>query len=309
MPLKVVELFGYSPDSPKIGEAVRSRHCPFIRGTCRKYFSTGMPSGLCSASQTQSPKPVICCPQRLYADDYQILRRVADSAFGAGFPFLTGDWKLPLQTDSVIPFGQRMGKELKVKARGASYSFDWILALVSPDGTLKEFVAVEVQTIDTTGSYQYQSWEIQHRHESDAIKGFKEPASGKSSNFNFENVNKRIIPQLITKGHLLRLESLCKKGLFFVCPTPVLDRIIQRLGGKLTEYAMQPGAITFQDYTISAEGSVEPFPLIYGKSLTTTLDQVYLAFSAPAHLPEKDSYTRVVQDAVKARLSGLVAPR
>ena len=305
MPLKVTELFGYDPDSERIGEAIRSLTCPFIGDACRKFFSNGMPSGLCSASQTKSKENVICCPQRLYANDYEILKRVSNDAFGAAVPLLTGQWQLPNDRNAVIPFGQRMGKELKVSARGARYSFDWILALVSPDGELMEFVAVEVQTIDTTGSYQFQSWEIQHAHNSPHIEGYGDPPRGKSSNFNFENVNKRILPQLITKGHLLRLEAICKKGLFFICPTPVLERIIRRLGGELKEYGMQPGSITFHDYSLNVGSTTEPYPLRFGRSITTTLDQVYLAFSAPANLPDKDTYTKVVQEAVRERIQSL----
>lgn len=55
MPLKVVELFGHAPDSPLMGEAARSAHCPFLDDFCRKHFSYGMPSGLCTASQTIDP--------------------------------------------------------------------------------------------------------------------------------------------------------------------------------------------------------------------------------------------------------------
>ena len=200
MPLKVTELFGYSPDSPHSKESVQNLSCPFTKGSCRKFFSNRMPSGLCSASQSSNQEPIICCPQRLYAEEYKILKNISLSAFGPEKPLLLGDWKLPLTQESVIPFGQRMGKELKVEMRGAKYAFDWILALVSPNGSLLEFVAVEVQTIDTTGSYQRQSWLIQSANLSPYIAKYSEPVA-KSSNFNFENVNKRIIPQLITKGH------------------------------------------------------------------------------------------------------------
>jgi hypothetical protein len=191
---------------------------------------------------------------------------------------------------------------LQLKTRGARYSSDWILALVSGTGELKEFVAVEVQTIDTTGNYQRQSWELQSLHGSEHVAPFPAPASDKSSNFNFENVNKRIIPQLITKGHILRLESLCTRGLFFVCPTPVLERIMKRLGGDLPEYGLGPGVVTFHDYSLDVTSPNDPFPLLFGRSFTTTLDQLYLAFAAPKNMPPKDAYSRIVADAVRQRL-------
>jgi hypothetical protein len=307
MPLTVIELFGHRQGSPLLEEAVLTKRCPFIGGVCRKFFSNGMPSGLCTAAQTKDSTPVICCPQRLYANDYQILRRVCDDAFGVDIPLLLNGGKISEEGDFIIPFGQKMGKELKVSARDSRYSFDWILALVGQDRALKEFVAVEVQTIDTTGSYQRQSWEIQQNFASPHVSSYAEPALGKSSNFNFENVNKRILPQLITKGHILRLESMCKKGLFFVCPTPVLSRITKRLGGAdaLEPYGMQPGSITFHDYTIDPDSADDPSPLIFGHSLTTTLEMIHMAFLAPKNLGVKDAYANVVKKAVAERLSSI----
>lgn len=305
MPLKVNELFGYSPDSTEFSDAVRSRNCPFINSTCRKNFSDGMASGLCTATATKNPAPVICCPQRLYANDYQILRQVCVSAFGPTLPMLTNLSDGLPSGGAAIPFGQRLGKELKVKSRGSSYSFDWVIAQVDGNGQLIEFVAVEVQTIDTTGSYRRQSWDLQSAHQGSGIVGFAPPVAGKSSNFNWENVNKRILPQLITKGHLLRVEEQCKKGLFFICPTPVLKRIYDRLGNQLAEYALQPGSITFQDYSIEESSKIRPFPLAMGSSFTTTHDQLALAFSSPQNLPPKNSYSKVVRDAIKERLSTL----
>ena len=262
-----------------------------------------MASGLCSAAAAKNPTPVICCPQRLYANNYQVLRRVCHSAFGPDIPMLTEVRDGLPASGAAIPFGQRLGKELKVKSRGSSYSFDWIIARVDGNGVLVEFVAAEVQTIDTTGSYRRQSWDLQAAHQGGGITGFAQPVAGKSSNFNYENVNKRILPQLITKGHLLRVEELCKKGLFFICPTPVLERIYRRLGNPLAEYALQPGSITFQDYTVDVSSPIRPYPLKPGLSFTTTHDQLALAFSSPQNLPPKNSYSKIVSEAVKERLS------
>lgn len=305
MPLKVAELFGYSPEAAEFGDAVRSRACPFIGTRCRKNFSDGMASSLCTASATKDPTPVICCPQRLYANDYQVLRQVCNSAFGAHIPMLTDLATGIPAGGAAIPFGQRLGKELKVKSRGSNYSFDWIIAQVDSNGELLEFVAVEVQTIDTTGSYRRQSWDLQVANHGTGIDRFVQPDAGKSSHFNYENVNKRILPQLITKGHLLRVEEQCKKGLFFICPTPVLKRIYSRLGNRLAEYSLQPGAITFHDYSIDTNSPLHPYPLVLGSSFTTTHDQLALAFSSPQDLPPKNSYSKVVSEAIRERLSKL----
>ena len=62
-----------------------------------------------------------------------------------------------------------------------------------------------------------------------------------TANPNWENVNKRIIPQLIYKGQVLQREEGCKKGLFFVCPTPVYHNITARLGGNVQLWPARGG--------------------------------------------------------------------
>lgn len=73
---------------------------------------------------------------------------------------------------------------------------DWILALVGEGGTLLEFVAMELQNMDTTGSYEAEVRELLG----------KEMTPRKNSGINWENVSKRILPQVIFKGHVLRNE-------------------------------------------------------------------------------------------------------
>ena len=77
------------------------------------------------------------------------------------------------------------------------------------------------------------------------------PSPGRSTaSFNWENVSKRILPQLIYKGQVLRREPLCSKGLFFVCPTPVYKKIEERLGGNLQPIHQQPGSLTMMWYDV-----------------------------------------------------------
>jgi len=92
----------------------------------------------------------------------------------------------------VIVFGKRWGKELRLPGRGArgGYFVDWILARLSRDHSLAEFVAVELQTMDTTGSYEA---------EVRAYLGGKTEAAPSKAGINWENVAKRILPQIIFK--------------------------------------------------------------------------------------------------------------
>lgn len=164
---------------------------------------------------------------------------------------------------------------------------DWILAHVGPDGNLISFVAIEVQSIDTTGNYQAER--------SAHLKGI--PFAGTSTaGFNWENVNKRILPQIIYKGHVLRREPYCQKGLFFICPTPVYNKIAERLGGKLEEIHQQPGSVTMMWYDVGAavpDGQIRELKL-FGQT-TTTVDQVALAFTAPSNLPPPKVYEQAIR--------------
>lgn len=113
---------------------------------------------------------------------------------------------------------------------------------------------------------------------------------------NWQNVSRRILPQLIYKGHVLRRERLCSKGLFFVCPKPVKDKIVQRLGGNLLDYGLQPGALTFRWYDIGPDrGQALPRDIVFGGQLTTTVDQVATAFTSPTNLPEAGVYQQAIE--------------
>lgn len=292
MALKIVEFFGYDPadSSPVASEARKQLWCPFLSGPCTKTLSDGLPSGACTVRQT-APGPVVCCPNRLYGNSYRILADISHAAFGGNLRLLRVEEvpRIAPGERAVAVFGKGWGKELRLPQRRGTgnYFVDWILALVSAGGGLEEFVAVEVQAIDTTGNYRDQRAALLA---GDAFHGFS-PAG-----LNWENVSKRILPQIIYKGHVLRREPLCHKGLFFVCPTPVYGRIRERLGGTLLEYSPQPGALTFHWYSVgtaSEPGSVRELAL-EGRT-TTTVDQVALAFTAPATLPPSRVYEQAIQ--------------
>ena len=185
--------------------------------------------------------------------------------------------------------GKDFGGEVRLPGVGGRGSFfvDWILALVDEMNCLQEFVAVEVQSIDTTGNY---------RAERLAHLSSEESARNSPGGVNWENVNKRILPQLIFKGHVLRLEPLCRAGLFFVCPSPVLARIEQRVGSALRHYpSFHPGTITFRSYDPGPDApNGEPRSLTFREQYTTTVDQLAVAFTAPLNLPPQGTYAAAI---------------
>jgi hypothetical protein len=245
-------------------------------------------------------KPIICCPKRLYAGDYQILQETAKAVFGSRIPFVLGNAIKAAGSPKgkrVIAFGSAVGGEVKLPPIGGRGGFfvDWILALVDGAGELLEFVAVEVQSIDTTGNYR--------QERETYLKGRAFPGHS-SAGINWENVNKRILPQLIYKGHVLRREVLCKSGLFFICPTPVYERIAQRVGGNLTSYpAPAPGTLTFRWYDIGSEVvRGRRRELISEGQFTTTVEQLAYAFLSPGNMPPEGSYAKAIRAKLKAAL-------
>lgn len=296
----VTDWFGYQAGDRSIeaADAAARSHCPFIDAECEKVFRDGLISGVCALKQSTRPA-VVCCPNRLYGDDYKILHDVAEIAFGPGLELVPGAsaQRSAVRAGSPVVgvFGKRWGGELRLPQRNGtgSYFVDWILALVGPSG-LERFVAIEVQTIDTTGNYR------------DSIDGMRDDRRTVRSEaaFNWENVSKRILPQVIYKGNVLQRERKCLGGLFFVTPKTVYDRIMDRLigsGQRLPVYPLGPGAVTFLSYDPDWVNAIpgSPAPLVETGRLTTNVQQVAQAFVGVTNLPPMGSYESAIDAALR----------
>lgn len=275
------EFFGYRSSDKSVAalKSAKDEICPFLGHQCEKKFRDGIISGVCSLKPATSG-PVICCPIRLYAENYKILKDVSDKAFGEGLKLIPGreavDQTQKTKRPGVAVFGKRWGGELRLPQRSGSggYFVDWVLALLNEKAELEEFVAIEVQSIDTTGNYFNGYTAL--KNDRDVVKT--------TAGLNWENVSKRILPQLIYKGQVLQREEKCKKGLFFVCPTPVYERTMTRLGGQdgLVPYALQPASITFMAYDFDtsqelADGTT--VPLCQTTTHSTTVYKLQEAFN------------------------------
>ena len=294
----IYEFFGYRAvdNSDLAREAAAAELCPFLSETCEKTLNDATVSGACTI-KPMTTAPVICCPIRLYADNYGMLRMISQRAFGEDQTLVPGPQArsvaLRERKTVVAVFGQRWGGELRLpkKSGHGNYFVDWILALVSANGELREFVAVEVQTMDTTGNY---------RPGRQALLEGKREIIRTTVGINWENVSKRIIPQLVYKGQVLQRERLCRRGLFFVCPKPVLEHILERLGGTLPKYPDERASITFvaYDYSPSAQpqdGDILPLTVV--DSLPTSVEKLKESFNNVT-LDE----TNVYQAAIEAAL-------
>ena len=298
----ISEFFGYQADdaSTEALTVAAQKRCPFLGTQCVKILSRDhIISGVCSIRQKTHGSPdVICCPIRIYAEDYKMLRTIASNAFGVELNLYAGRAaveKACMEGGAIAVFGHGWGGELRLPQREGtgSYFVDWVLARLNDMGELVEFTAIEVQTIDTTGNYR------NAREALDARREIVDCTVG----LNWENVSKRIIPQLIYKGQVLQREDLCRTGLFFVCPQPVFDRVLTRLGGrdKLPHFPTQPASIHFvsYDYLIgnTPAGQIRPLGII--EEHCTTVYKVQEAFSS-LNLPEGNVY----RDALRRSLYG-----
>lgn len=236
---------------------------------------------------------MVCCPIRLYASDYEVLSHIAQMAFGPNVVLRTGSEALatppPPGTSIVAVFGKKRGGELRLpsRAKQGGYYVDWVLAKLDAAGDLDEFVAVEIQSIDTTGNYRAER--------ASYLKG-EEFEGRTTAGLNWENVNKRILPQLIYKGQVLEREHQCNKGMFFVCPTPVLQKIFERLGGQPPAYPMRNGSITMLGYDLGATEDIGVLrKLEKTLQLTTTIGQVATAFNTMRDLPPENVYAAAIR--------------
>ncbi|MGN0997794.1 MAG: NotI family restriction endonuclease [Candidatus Ventricola sp.] len=298
----IAEFFGYRAEDtskPAISAAKRQM-CPFTSKQCGKILARDrISSGVCAVRQkTENSPNVICCPIRIYAEDYKMLKEISEKAFSCNLNLYAGRAAVEqarIENGAIAVFGHGWGGELRLPQRQGqgAYFVDWVLARLDGKGELAEFTAIEVQTIDTTGNYRgARTSLLDGRH-----------IVADSVGLNWENVSKRIIPQLIYKGQVLQREDLCRSGLFFVCPKPVYDRVLNRLGGiqRIPHFPMQPASIHFIAYDYlpihAKDGMIRPLGIVEEHS--TTVYKVQEAFSA-LDLPEGNVY----RDAIRRSLYG-----
>jgi hypothetical protein len=371
MALTIKEFFGFSPTDEAGKDYAKEKKCPFLPGSdpadLGTYGKCIKPKhGACSLSQATSGSPVIACPNRLYAKDFEVLHRVATVAFGPNIALFRkteiDELKKAdaLDGNEVAVFGKHWGNELSIPQNTiedndgvGGFFIDYILARLDREGNIADFTAVEIQTIDTTGSYkdQAESYFVYHDAElappeapdleearqaeakaaaaaerasqqideekvdDPGVAGAPEASDAdedhqlvqpSKAGFNWANVSKRILPQLIYKGHVLRREKLCTKGLFFVCPSAVLKKVKARLGTKLLDYPIASGTITLLAYDLSNEPNPgEHRRLVAGETITTTVEQIAYAFVSPVNLPGMGVYETAINAALAKKGKGL----
>ena len=161
----ISEFFGYrAEDKSEVAlQNTAKQVCPFLSSFCTKALgdkTNRTLSGVCAVRQVTPGSPsVICCPNRIYAENYKMLAVISRKAFGADYNLYAGRLAVAeakKRNGTIAVFEHGWGGELPLPKRQGkgSYYVDWILARLDGEGELVEFTAIEVQTIDTTGTYQ-----------------------------------------------------------------------------------------------------------------------------------------------------------
>lgn len=242
----LVEIFGYAPtDITKQARTLwQLGACPFINKACIKFnHDQSIIYGTCSVTSPYGD--VVICPNRLYADEYKSINRVAIDAFGDGAEFLLFNEYIQRRAevgDCIVALGKNSGREVQV---GNSLSMDWVLAHII-EGELKEYAGVEVQSIDITGNYR-DAW-----HSYNTLPQNPSQVSFPSSQhgLNWANVHKRLIPQLIRKGVVYSRSSLVTKGFYFIVPDIVYRKFEELIGDIPVLPQAQQDAISVFTYTL-----------------------------------------------------------
>ncbi len=289
----LVEIFGYAPDdlTRDVRTLWKIGACPFINKSCIKInHDQTIIYGTCSVTSPYGD--TIICPNRLYANNYEVLHKVSRDAFG-DLDFLTFEEfieKRASYDDCIVALGKNSGKEVQV---GKALSMDWVLARISA-GELVEYTGIEVQSIDITGNYR-DAWHG-YRNISQSMDRSSVPSS--QHGLNWANVHKRLIPQLIRKGVIYSRSNLVKSGLYFIVPDIVYKKFEDIIGADIP-LVKKPShdTITVYTYQLGEEahhGQQRTLSLV--RELRFELEEFSNRFISGPNLPSGDELDNVIRN-------------
>jgi len=290
----LVEIFGYSPDD--LTRDARTLWnmgaCPFINKPCTKInHDQTITYGTCSVTSPYGD--IIICPNRLYANNYELLARVSQDAFGAATPFLMYDKFIEQRVhydDCIVALGKNSGREVQV---GRSLSMDWILAHIL-DAELKEYIGIEIQSIDITGNYR-DAW---HAYKNISPETDKAMLPSSQHGLNWANVHKRLIPQLIRKSIVYSRSNFVKKGLYFILPDIVYQKFEDVVGNDMP-LASKISSETITVYTYKLGDSVshgQQRQLIEVRKFRFELEEFSSRFISGPNLPQGEALDKAIRN-------------
>ncbi len=247
---KIVELFGHYTGKRDIdwNQVVAEQQCPFLNKRCYKVRKSdpGISIGTCTVVYGSSGEPVIICPTRLIQNG---------QIFTDCFHLLTthepGN-ELHLVSEIGIPGG----------------SVDYFL-VSAKDGKVKDFVGIELQTLDTTGTV----WPDRQRclKELGVARADYAEDMQKPYGMNWKMTAKTILVQMHHK--VQTFEHLNKKLVLVV-----QDRLLDYMAKEFTfDHLKNPAALGdsmhLHAYKVAARGDDE-FALAMTARLSTDADGI-----------------------------------
>jgi len=282
------ELFTYSAtDRTEAARASRTTFfCPILGSPCSKNNDDGAerndsvlsgPLGACSVYNPKAvgPSHVTClCPVRLYGDEYATLRTLAQDLLSEPERdvYMFDEWASAGRPTGIVLVGKGSLGEMRTEAG----SLDWVAAYVA-NGAMVKYGGIEAQAIDTTGNYRANRAALMR-------EDHNIPPSGHG--LNWENVNKRIIPQLLRKGMLLKrlAETEPAVGLGFLVDANVYSKFEARIGSSMND---DDGfALVVHAYSLEAKRPYAATKLVLHKSVHASVDQLAERFLAVPDSPD-----------------------
>lgn len=214
--------------------------CPYTDRTCSKTnHTTSDPYPVCSIYRRSEPResrtPICVCPVRFYETD--IAGDVIANCW-AGDP----------------PTAPRYAYEVQMQKFG---KVDLVIADVDDDRRMvRSFLPVELQAVDITGSV-YPAYEALTNHR---------PDTGRLRyGFNWANVRKRFISQLIAKGYFC---SQWGTRIVAVVQEDVFEQFAAH--ARVVETRLEDSNIVFMVYQFSRPSEGEPWNLLQRRVVPTT---------------------------------------
>lgn len=226
---KIIDLFGHytnAKEQPNWHTVVREQHCPFVDRRCFKVRKSQPDISIGTCTVEYGKEPIIICPLRL------LERRL-------------------IFTDCLHLLSHDPGNELhlvpEIGVPGGS--IDYLLASVR-NGKVRDFVGVELQTLDTTGTV----WPERQRFLADRGVPNIPPAdleNTKSFGMNWKMTAKTILVQL---HHKIQTFEGVHKHLVLVTQDRLLDYMTREFSfGHLNE-ARNADPMHFHAYKLQPSG-------------------------------------------------------
>lgn len=211
--------------------------CPYLEGECvKRSQQVSGPFPVCSVFKNKGNVPICVCPVRF--NEISIIEDILNHC-----------WPNPKPLSSDI----RIVNQIRFGHLG---TMDMVLVAVNSLGVIQKFISVELQAIDITGSYFPAYLALTNNKMLD-----QRPKYG----FNWKNVYKRYVTQLINKGFQHHQWNTI---IVSVMQDVVLDKILEI--GNIVSAPIENSNVVFLGYSMQWNNSDSRYEMTLKKVIGTT---------------------------------------